>query len=397
MIGLIAVAASPESTLGIYERFQGAPDAAPFGKAAKDQLTGLLAMAAVLPVAIVAAGSVRGEAWRDSRLGPLLAVTWAAVLAFLAQSAWTLTTVLDDGLVPWHIQRYVEYTMPLLLVAMTVVIMWRRVALRELSIAGAVATLVLLATPGVRDVQEERGLFGIQERVNSILGTSAGVSLALVSALLVAIAVGATARLRDRPVAVLGVVSGSILVVFLVQAQILWPWQKETTNNFRAGFPASLSWVDDADRGDVARMIVVDNPTRGDTTHFFNYDIDRVYTPPQDQYFGRRCQRAAMRLDGEPGGSRRLGRRLRARAQARPARQRLLEGPVPRPEGARDPARDRQARRASGDAAGPSAPEVDPASPLRTAAARDRDRRPRRAAAAGPGLLPPAVGRVLAR
>ena len=51
----------------------------------------------------------------------------------------------------------------------------------------------------MRDVQEERGLFGIQERVNSILGTSAGVSLALVALLLVAVALAAIRFLRDRP------------------------------------------------------------------------------------------------------------------------------------------------------------------------------------------------------
>jgi len=287
LIGLFAVVVSPDSTLGIYERFQGGAQPGPMGKAIKDQLTGLLAMAAVLPLVIVAAGSASRDAWRDERLGPLLAVTWATVLLFLGQSAWALTTFLENGLVPWHIQRYIEYPLPLLLVAMTVVIVWRRVAVRELAIAGAVATLVLLATPGVRDVQEERGLFGLQERVDSILGTSAGVSLALVSALLVAVALIATARLRDRPTAALGVVSVSILTVFLVQAQVLWPWQNRVTDSFRAGLPANLSWVDDEVGGDVARIIVLDNPTRATTTEFFNRDVSRVYTPA-NEYFGRR-------------------------------------------------------------------------------------------------------------
>lgn len=287
VIGLILVVASPSGTLGIYERLQGGAQPGPMGKALKDQLTGLLAMAAVLPLVIVAAGSASREAWRDERLGPLLAVTWAAVGLFLGQSAWALTTFLDDGLVPWHIQRYIEYALPLLLVTMTVLIAWRRIAVRELAIAGAVATLILLATPGVRDVQEERGLFGIQERVNSILGTSAGVSLALVAALLAGIALLAVSRLRDRPHAALGVISGSLLVVFLVQAQILWPWQEKVTSSFRAGLPPNMSWIDDEVGKDVARLILYDNPTRATTTEFFNRDITRTYTPPS-QYFGRR-------------------------------------------------------------------------------------------------------------
>ena len=55
-------------------------------------------------------------------------MTGAAVLMFLLESAWALITFLEDGLVPWHIQRYVEYALPPLLVTMTVVVAWRRVA-----------------------------------------------------------------------------------------------------------------------------------------------------------------------------------------------------------------------------------------------------------------------------
>lgn len=288
LAGAIAIIASPAGVLGIYERFQGAPDLTAFGKATKDQLTGLLAMAAVLPVVIVAAASAKRDAWRDDRLGPLLVVTWSAVALFLVQSAWALTTVLDDGLVPWHIQRYIEYPMPLLLVAMTVVVAWRRVDVRELAAAGAVAALILLATPGVRDVQEERGLFGLQERINSILGTSAGVSLALVTSLLVAAAIAAILYTRHRPPLTLGLVSAAVLVAYLIQAQVLWPWQDRTTDRFRAGFPASMSWIDDSKLGDVARMIVLDNPIRAEMTQFFNYDVTHVYTPSEGQYFGRR-------------------------------------------------------------------------------------------------------------
>ena len=287
LIGLVLYLASPDSTLGVYERFQGGGQVGPMSKALKDQLTALLAMGAVLPLVIVAAATFSRESWRDERLGPLLTVTWSAVVLFLLQSAWALTTFLDSGLVPWHIQRYIEYPLALLLVTMTVVIVWRRVAVRDLLIAGAVATLVLLAVPGVRDVQEERGLFGIQERVNSVLGTSAGVSLALISALLVGIAWLALTRLRERPTAALGVISAALLALFVMQAQILWPWQNRVTDSFRAGFPANLAWVDDEVGGDVARMILYDNPVRAQTTEFFNRDITRTYVPPS-QYFGRR-------------------------------------------------------------------------------------------------------------
>jgi hypothetical protein len=287
-IGAIAVIASPSGTLGIYERFQGGGAMDDLSNALKDQFTGLLAMSAVLPLVIVAAACARIEAWRDERLGPLLAVTSATVLLFLFQAAWALTTFLEDGLTPWHIQRYTEYALPLLLVTMTVLIVWRRVPARELAIAAGVAVLILLATPGVRDVQEERGLFGIQERVNSVLGTSAGVSLGLVALLLGGIALLAVWRLRERPVAALLVVGLSVFAVFLVQQQVLWPWQKKATNAFRAGLPSSLSWVDDLKPGPVARMLVIDNPNRAEMTQFFNEDIDRTYIPAQGQYFGRR-------------------------------------------------------------------------------------------------------------
>ena len=113
-------------------------------------------------------------------------------------------------------------------------------------------------------------------------------SVALVALLLVAVALAATHFLRDRPVAALSVISAAMLVVFLVQAQVLWPWQKETTQRFRAGYPSSMSWIDDKDVGDVGRMIVIDNPTRAEMTQFFNRDIDRVYTPADGQFFGRR-------------------------------------------------------------------------------------------------------------
>lgn len=301
LAGLVAVLVSPTGTLGIYERIQGGGQAGPMGNALKDQITGLLAMGAVLPIVIVAGASFTRQAWRDARLGPLLTVTWSAVVLFLLQSAWALTTFLDDGLTAWHIQRYVQYPLALLLVTMTVVILWRRVALREMLAAGAVATLVLLATPGVRDVQEERGLFGIQERVNSILGTSAGVSLALVSALLVGIAWLALSRLRERPAAALGVVSAALLVVFLMQAQILWPWQNRVADAFRAGFPANIAWIDDEVGGDVARMILYDNPIRAQSTEFFNYDITRSYLPA-GQYFGPRVNGLQCQWEANEAG-----------------------------------------------------------------------------------------------
>jgi hypothetical protein len=228
---------------------------------------------------LVAAASANSAAWRDERLGPLLSVTWAATVVFLLQSAWALTSFVEGRLVPWHIQRYIEYAIPLLLVAMTVVVAWRRVVLRDLAIAGAVATLVLLAVPGVRNAGEERGVFGIQERVNDVLGSSAGVSLAIVAALLIGCAALTIVRLGARPLAAAVVVSTLVLVVYLVQAQVVWPWQDDTTSSWRAGFPADLSWVDDAAGGDAARFLVIGNSPRGQTTQLFNERIRSLYVP----------------------------------------------------------------------------------------------------------------------
>ncbi len=279
LVGALAVAVASDGVLGLYKDIDAGPSGDALAGALKDQLTGLLTMAAVLPIVIVAAAGARGESWRDERLGPLLAVTAATVLLFVGQSAWALTGFVADARVPWHIQRYVEYALPLLLVTMTVVITWRRVAVRELAIAGTAATLFLLATPGVRNAGEERGLFGLQERVNSVLGTSAGQSVALVSALLVAVALIAALRLRDRPVAALGAVSLSMLAIFAVQGQVIWHFQDDTSSSWRAGFPKSLSWVDEATSGPVARMLVIGNAPRSEMTQLFNRDIDRVYVP----------------------------------------------------------------------------------------------------------------------
>jgi hypothetical protein len=277
LAGLIVVASS-SGVLGMYHDVDATPQADAYTNALKDQLTALLAMSAVIPVVVVAGSSLSRGAWRQERFTPLLIVTWAATGVFLAQSAWALVFV-DGQLVPWHIQRYVEYPLPLLLVAMTVAVMWRRVVVRDLAIAGAFATLVLIATPGVRNAGAERGLFGIQERVTSVLGSSTGVSLALVAVLLVGAAAVAISRLRDRPVAALGAVSALTLLVFLVQAQVLWPWQDERTSSWRAGYPSDLSWVDHAAGGDAARLLVVGNSPRSEVTQLFNERIRNLYIP----------------------------------------------------------------------------------------------------------------------
>ena len=186
--------------------------------------------------------------------------------------------------------------MPLLLVAMTVVIVWRRVRVRELAIAGAVATLILLATPGVRDVQEERALFGLQERVNSALGTSGGVSLALVASLLVAVALLVVVRLRERPAVALGVISAATLIVFLIQAQVLRPWQDRTTSGVARALPENVSWIDDAAHGDdVAALLVIGGTRRFELTQFFNPDVRRLYVLPGSAALAQ--QRACLQME----------------------------------------------------------------------------------------------------
>ena len=101
-----------------------------------------------------------------------------------------------------------------------------------------------------------------------------------------------------------------MLVVFLVQAQILWPWQNRVADSFRAGLPSNLSWIDDEVGGDVARMVLIDNPIRAQTTEFFNYDIKRTYMPAGPVLRAAR-QRPAVPVGAERGRRRRLGRGVR--------------------------------------------------------------------------------------
>ena len=63
----------------------------------------------------------------------------------------------------WSIERYVMYAVPLLIVLTVVALDQRRLAVRELAIAGAVVVLPLLATPEIRLALEERAQFGTVE------------------------------------------------------------------------------------------------------------------------------------------------------------------------------------------------------------------------------------------
>jgi hypothetical protein len=275
--GLIVVAASPGS-LGIYEGIEQSPGSESIFDALKNQLIALLALSAMLPVVIVAAASARADVWRDARLGPLLAVTWSAVLLFLLESAWIVAWAVENEDISWHIQRYIEYPLPLLLVAMTVAVSTRKARPREIAIAGAIVTAVLLlATPDLGLAQEERGLFGVFKRLDALLGTSAAVSLALVSALLTAIAAGAPVALR-RSSAALGVITGALLVTFAVQSQAAWDWQTMTSRGL-GDAPRVRSWVDDAANGPVARFLAVSNTPRAVMTELFNHEVDRAYVP----------------------------------------------------------------------------------------------------------------------
>ena len=123
-----------------------------------------------------------------------------------------------------------------------------------------------------------------------------------------------------------------------MQAQILWPWQNRVADSFRAGLPSNLSWIDDEVGGDVARMVLFDNPIRAQSTEFFNYDIKRTYLPA-GQYFGRRVNGLQCPWAPNEAGVIDWGAACGPVPDAAAARQRLREVRLPRAEGARREAR----------------------------------------------------------
>jgi uncharacterized membrane protein len=232
------------------------------------QWLALCTMSGVLPVVVVLAGAPR--AWRtapDVRAVYLVAVPAALVL--VAQTGWYLAGI-DAG---WSIQRYVEYPVPLLLVAMVVLLDRGLVSIRGVLPAGAVVAGSLLALPETRRVIEERGAYGLE----AVIGRSAWAP-ALLALLLAAGAALALRRCRPRR-AVIAVAALAALPL-LVQSVAGWHWQIDLSRLFRQQYPADLAWVDHHGDGPVARIFVYANSPLFDNAELFNRDVATVLRSP---------------------------------------------------------------------------------------------------------------------
>ncbi len=241
------------------------------------QAIGLVAMTAVLPVVLVIAASCRRAAWADDALAPLLCVIWPAALAFIAESAWMIS-----AFGAWHVERYVEYAVPLLLIATVVIAARRLAAWRDIAVVTlALGLLLLLVAPPVRNAVEERGIYALGLRFDGLLGASAPTALLLTTFLAGAAAVAVMARTEPAARRHLAVTGFALIVgaILLVQSQAGWAWQLDRGSANRRLHPRDLAWVDHAVDGPVANLIVTAPSSLWLDTSLMNRRIERVYAP----------------------------------------------------------------------------------------------------------------------
>lgn len=275
--GGIIVVAKP-SVLGAYADLRSASDLGRGLPLAGRQAIALIAMAAVLPLILALAISLRRRAWDERQLRPLLVVFWASTVTFIVGTG-ILTTGFQN--VNWSIQRYVEYSLPLLYV-LVVAGIWRNLIATRLALfATGVVAAVLLATPAIQNIQEQRGTFGLVRRGDQLLGTTPGITMAILALVLG----GGTAlvvrlvRNRSARATLLAVTVSFTGLVFAVQDQAGWDWQIHQARVWRTHFPKNISWIDAATELPLARLVIFSNPYRTPQTEFFNRRIVRTYVP----------------------------------------------------------------------------------------------------------------------
>jgi len=277
VIGAVVVIADP-SVLGSYAGLTSQTD---FGRGLPlvgRQALAFIAMSAVLPFILALAVTLRRRAWDEEQLRPLLIVFWVATVSLVIATG-VITTAFAG--VDWSIQRYVEYSLPLLYV-LVVAGIWRGlVATRLVLLTTALTAVVLLLTPALQNIQEQRGIFGLLRRADQLAGVSPGLTMALVALIvgggtLLAVHFVHGRSARATLLAATVVFTG---VVFGVQNQAGWAWQIDQSRVWRQGFPSNLSWIDAATDKPLARIVVYYNPFRTPQTELFNRRITRTYVP----------------------------------------------------------------------------------------------------------------------
>lgn len=277
VVGGIVVFSDP-SVLGAYAGLTSGADIGRGIPLTGRQALAFIAMSAVLPFIFAVAVSLRRRAWDHEQLRPLLIVFWVATVTLVVETG-ILTTAFEH--VDWSIQRYVEYSLPLLYV-LVVAGIWRGlIATRLVLLVTGLVGVWLLFTPAVQNIQEQRGTFGPLRRADQLFGLNPGVTMALLALIvgggtLLAVRLVRSHSARATMLAAVVVFTG---LVFAVQDQAGWAWQIDQSRVWRDGFPADLSWIDHATDRDLARMVVFYNPYRTPQTELFNRRITRTYVP----------------------------------------------------------------------------------------------------------------------
>ena len=277
VVGGIVVFSDP-TVLGAYGGLTSGTDIGRGVPLVGRQALAFIAMSAVLPFILALAISFRRRAWDEQQLRPLLVVLWVSTITLVLETGF-LTTAFAQ--VDWSIQRYVEYSLPLLYVAVVAGIWRGLVATRLVLIVTALVAAVLLLTPAVQNIQEQRGMFGPLRRADQLLGLSPGLTMALIAVIVGGATLLAVHFVRNRSaratlLAAMVIFSG---LVFAVQDQAGWAWQIDQSRVWRDGFPDDLSWIDHATDKDLARMVVFYNPYRTPQTELMNRRITRTYVP----------------------------------------------------------------------------------------------------------------------
>ena len=283
VVGGIVVLAKP-SVLGSYVGLKAQTELGRALPLVGRQSLAFIAMSAILPFVLATAITLRRRAWDETRLRPLLIVFWVTTVVLVIVTG-TLTTAFEG--VDWSIQRYVEYSLPVLYVLVVAGIWHGLVAARLVALVTGVVAVLLLLTPQIQNIQEQRGSFGIIRRADQLLGVSPGVAMALTALVVGGVVLLVMRSGRATRVALLTtlvVLSGA---VFAVQNQAGWNWQREQSQVWRTGFPDDLSWIDNATDRDLTRLVTYFNP----------------YRTPQTEFFNRRITRTALTPGQTPGGA----------------------------------------------------------------------------------------------
>ena len=228
-------------------------------------------MSAVLPFILALAITLRRRAWDESRLRPLLIVFWVTTVDARDRRPASLTTAFEG--VDWSIQRYVEYSLPLLYVLVVAGIWQGLVAARLVAlVTGVVAARAAADAADPEHPGAARDLRAHPPRRPAARRSRPGVAMALIAVLVGGVVAARDAQRRARRASRCSRRSScSRGAVFAVQNQAGWNWQREQSQVWRDGFPDDLSWIDDAtDRRDLARLVTFYNSYRTPQTEFFN-------------------------------------------------------------------------------------------------------------------------------